>query len=66
MTKQGDDRLKKFERLYRPEEAAVILGFDSNTIRRWLREGQIKGIKVTGQWRIKESELQRIHQGEEE
>ncbi len=51
----------KMEKLYTPEEVAEILTLSPNTIRAWLRNGHIKGIKVSGKaWRIKESELNRL------
>ena len=39
------------------EEAAEILGVHIDTLRRWLREGEIKGEKFGRLWRIRESEL---------
>lgn len=49
------------EKLYTPEEVAEILTLSPNTIRKWLREGIITGIKVSGKaWRIKQSELNRL------
>ena len=55
---KGKDKMKK---LYTPEEVAEILTLSPNTIRAWLRNGHIKGIKVSGKaWRIKQSELERL------
>jgi excisionase family DNA binding protein len=47
------------ERLLTPDEAANILRVSSQTVRRWLRNGSIKGTKVgDGRlWRISESTI---------
>jgi excisionase family DNA binding protein len=46
------------EKLYTPEEAAKFLAVNPNTVRTWLREGQIKGVKLGGRiWRISEEDL---------
>lgn len=38
---------------YTPEEAAQIWRVDPETVRRWLRLGKIKGMKLTKRaWRI--------------
>ncbi len=44
-------------RLLKPEEAAEILGVNLGTVRRWLREGKLKGVKVGRLWRITEEDL---------
>jgi len=44
-------------RLLKPEEAAEILGVNPGTVRRWLREGKLKGVKVGRLWRITEEDL---------
>ena len=45
------------EKLLTVEEAAERLGVHHTTIRRWLREGEIQGLKFGRLWRIKESDL---------
>jgi excisionase family DNA binding protein len=44
-------------KLLTPEEVAQALRLDDETIRIWLREGKLKGIKVGRVWRISEEEL---------
>jgi excisionase family DNA binding protein len=45
-------------KLYSPDEAAEHLGVTANTVRAWLRDGNIKGIKLGGRiWRISEEAL---------
>jgi excisionase family DNA binding protein len=46
------------EKLYTPEEAAKLLGIAPRTIRNYLRNGVIKGIKTGMMWRVPESDLQ--------
>lgn len=48
------------EQMYTPEEAAEILGFKKRTIMEWLRNGKIRGVKMGKEWRITETELNRI------
>lgn len=48
------------EKLLTPEEVAERLVVSPNTIRTWLRTGELKGIKVGRLWRIKESYLQEL------
>ncbi len=60
----------KVQQAYSPEEAARILGKPVETIRRWLRTGELKGSKVGRSWFVPRSEIERIIQtqrgGEEE
>lgn len=44
-------------------EAAGRLGVSVRTIRRMIDEGKIQAFKVLGQWRIRESEIERIMRG---
>jgi len=48
------------EKLYTPEEVAEYLRISIITMRSYLREGIIKGIKVRNQWRITSEELERF------
>lgn len=48
------------EKTYTPEEAAEILKVIPYTVRKWLRDGKIKGTKLGRMWRISESELKRL------
>lgn len=49
---------------YSPREVAEILGVDIYTVRRWLREETLTGIKIGKgkHWRISHSELRRVLQ----
>ena len=46
------------EKFYTPEEVAEKLSVRGNTVRKWLNDGILKGLKVGRVWRIKETELQ--------
>jgi excisionase family DNA binding protein len=39
------------------DETAKALKVEPNTVRKWLREGTIKGIKLGKSWRIAEAAL---------
>lgn len=45
------------EKIYTVKEVAVYLGLKPETVRVMLREGRIKGIKVSRDWRVTESAL---------
>jgi len=47
------------EKLLNVEQAAEYLGVQPSTVRNWLRESKITGVKLGGgkQWRITESAL---------
>lgn len=62
----GGDR--KEAKLITPEKAADRLSVSPVTIRKWLREGKLRGIKVFGSgWRVREDEIDKfIDQTEEE
>lgn len=52
------------ERFYSPSEAAEILGFNEQTIRKWLRQGILRGVKCRASsrrrnapWRVPESAI---------
>jgi excisionase family DNA binding protein len=46
------------ERLLTPEEAARILAVSPKSVREWLRQGKLKGVKVGRLWRIRERDLE--------
>ena len=52
------------DELLTPEEVAAILRVSPKSIRKWLKEGTLQGIKVGRLWRIKESELKAALAGE--
>ena len=45
------------DRLLTVEQVAEQLQAGEETVRRYLRSDQLHGVKVGGQWRIRESEL---------
>lgn len=51
------------ERYYSPEEVAEKYNVSGVVVRKWLREGKLKGFKLGGKiWRIPEVELERFVQ----
>lgn len=52
------------ERLLTPEEAAERLVVSPKTIRDWLRQGKLKGVKTGKLWRIRERDLEAFLEGE--
>lgn len=46
------------ETLYTVEEAASMLKVTALTVRRWLKSGELRGSKIGGLWRIKESDIE--------
>ncbi|MCG0278535.1 MAG: helix-turn-helix domain-containing protein [Thermanaeromonas sp.] len=46
------------DRLLTPEEAAEILAVSPKSIREWLRQGKLKGVKAGRLWRIRERDLE--------
>jgi len=51
------------ENAYTTKQAAEYLQISEWTVRRYLREGVIKGFKLGQSWRIKESELDKLMEG---
>ena len=42
------------------QELSTRLGFHPDTVREYLREGKIKGMKIGKRWRVKEEDLQKF------
>ncbi len=52
------------EHYYSPDEIAVKYNVSGVVVRKWLREGKLKGYKLGGYiWRIPATELDRFVQG---
>lgn len=47
-------------RLITVKEAAHRLSLSGDTIRKWLRSGRLKGVKVSRVWRVYEEDVQKI------
>jgi excisionase family DNA binding protein len=54
---------KHVEKLYRVREVAQMLGFGYSTVRRWIKLGRIRVVRVGNQYRIPESEVKRLIEG---
>ncbi|MBE3582466.1 MAG: helix-turn-helix domain-containing protein [Thermoanaerobacteraceae bacterium] len=46
------------DRLLTPEEAAEILAVSPKSVREWLRQGKLKGVKAGRLWRIRKCDLE--------
>ncbi len=53
------------EKLLTVEQAAELLAVTPNTVREWLRTGQLKGVKLKKMWRVRESDLEAFLEGEQ-
>lgn len=49
--------------VYSPEEVATLLGKSIETVRRWLRAGTLRGVKIGRGWHIPKEEITRILKG---
>ena len=58
LTKQEKETGKTV--MLRPNQVAELLGLPGSTIRRWLQEGKIKGVKISRTWLIHKDEVSRI------
>lgn len=47
-------------KMYRIREFAKIIGFKPRTVWLWVTKGRINAIKIGSEWRIYESELDKI------
>lgn len=45
-------------------EVAEIFGVHYNTIRNWIKNGEIKGVKIGNTIRIPDEEIERLKRGE--
>jgi excisionase family DNA binding protein len=48
------------ETLYTIEEVAQLVKVNQGSVRRWIRDGKLKTVKIVGNVRITESELNRL------
>jgi len=51
---------EKAERHFTVQEAADFLKVHINTVKRWIKEGRIKAVKIDRHWRIRRSEIDRV------
>ena len=51
------------ERLYRTKEVAELLNISVSGVKKWIKEGKIRAIRVGRFWMIPESEIRRILSG---
>lgn len=51
------------DKLLTPKEAAEILAVSPKSVREWLRQGKLKGVKAGMLWRIRERDLEAFIEG---
>ncbi|PTM59575.1 helix-turn-helix domain-containing protein [Desmospora activa] len=49
-------------RLITVNEAAERLSLKPDTVRKWLRTGQLEGVKLKRVWRVRDSDIEKIIQ----
>ncbi len=55
------------DKLLTPEVVAELLTVSPSTVRAWLRDGTLKGLKIGGKmWRVREKDLEEFIQGGKE
>ena len=50
------------ERMYNIRDTALLLGVKARTVRQWIKDNRINGIKIAGsnRWSVSESEIDRV------
>ena len=50
------------ERMYNVRDTALLLGVKVRTVRQWIKDNRINGIKIAGsnRWSVSESEINRV------
>ena len=51
---------KKNIRYISTTEAARLLGVTTNTVRRWVKAGKIRGKKIMGRWRVLREDIEKL------
>ncbi len=46
--------------MYKTEEVAVLMGVKIDTVRRWLRTGKLRGVKIGKYYFISKDEIARL------
>lgn len=52
-------------KLYSVQDLHEALGVNERTLRMWLREGRLRGIKLSGEWHVSEENLKKFLNAEE-
>ena len=54
------------KKIFTPDQVAKELSISVRTVRKWLRDGKIRGVKIGKSWRVSEAELERLMNPEKE
>jgi hypothetical protein len=56
----GETAMSEFEKLYTVGDIAQMTSFTTRTIRNYLKNGSLQGIKIGGQWRFTMGNIKRL------
>ena len=50
------------ERMYNIRDTALLFGVKARTVRQWIKDNRINGVKIAGsnRWSVSESEINRV------
>jgi excisionase family DNA binding protein len=54
---------KQVEKLYKVREVSQLLGVGYSTLRRWIKLGRVRVVRVGNRYRIPESEVKKLIEG---
>ena len=57
---------KGSEKLLNTAQLGQFLSVSQETVARWCQQGRLPGFKIGGEWRVRQSDLNRIIQGKVE
>jgi len=57
LQERNDEGMMK---LLTPAEAAEMLSVSEKTVKKWLRQGKLRGVKVAHLWRLRKEDLERF------
>lgn len=52
--------MESMEKLYTPSEVAELFQVTQYTIREWLKDGTLTGVKIGSRWRIPQSSIEKL------
>lgn len=58
----SDKKNRNNQRYISTSEAAKLLGVSTNTVRRWIIAGKIRGKKIIGRWKVLKEDVDKLLQ----
>lgn len=62
MSNKNNQKNQSNPRYMTTSEAAKLLGVTTNTVRRWIIKGKIRGKKIIGRWKVYREDIEKILQ----